>query len=178
MPSQRQIAANRLNAQKSTGPRTPEGKARSSRNALKHGVHSRRLTFTTDDVLGLRASLAAHRAEFRPVGPREHAVVLQIAVAEWGCRRQRSAETALFNQPSAADDVDPFLRNLSALNHLTRVESRFHRLYLRALNNLHRLQKSRRRREKHNNDKTNPIAPPLPDSPDPPVDASPALRYE
>ena len=40
MPSERQLAANRLNAQKSTGPRTLEGKARASQNAFKTGVHA------------------------------------------------------------------------------------------------------------------------------------------
>ena len=38
--SERQLIANRLNAKKSTGPRTALGKLRSSRNALKHGLYS------------------------------------------------------------------------------------------------------------------------------------------
>jgi len=37
------LAANRRNAQKCTGPRTPEGKARSSLNALKNGRYAHRL---------------------------------------------------------------------------------------------------------------------------------------
>jgi hypothetical protein len=41
MSSDKQVAANRLNAQRSTGPRTPAGKARVSFNALKHGLTGR-----------------------------------------------------------------------------------------------------------------------------------------
>jgi hypothetical protein len=39
--SRRKLAANRQNARRSTGPRTPEGKAHSSMNALKHGILAR-----------------------------------------------------------------------------------------------------------------------------------------
>ena len=38
MASEKQIAANRANAKKSTGPRTPAGRAKSSRNAYRHGL--------------------------------------------------------------------------------------------------------------------------------------------
>ncbi len=39
--SERQLAANRANALRSTGPQTPEGQAVSARNALKHGILSK-----------------------------------------------------------------------------------------------------------------------------------------
>ncbi len=41
MTTEAQVAANRLNAQKSTGPRTPEGKGVVSQNAVKHGLLAR-----------------------------------------------------------------------------------------------------------------------------------------
>ena len=41
MATARQIAANRANAQKSSGPKTAAGRARSSRNALRHGLSAR-----------------------------------------------------------------------------------------------------------------------------------------
>ena len=40
-PTPAQVAANRMNAQRSTGPRTPAGRARSSQNAMKHGIYAR-----------------------------------------------------------------------------------------------------------------------------------------
>jgi len=44
-----QIAANQLNSRKSTGPRTPEGQAKSSMNALKHGNRSRRVALLLEE---------------------------------------------------------------------------------------------------------------------------------
>ena len=49
MASQRQIAANRLNAQAYTGPRTAEGKAASSGNALTHGLTARTVLLAGED---------------------------------------------------------------------------------------------------------------------------------
>jgi hypothetical protein len=47
--SSRKRAANRANARKSTGPRTPEGKARSSRNAISHGIYCQNLLLPGED---------------------------------------------------------------------------------------------------------------------------------
>ena len=49
MATKKQIAANRKNAKKSTGPKTAKGKARSSRNALKHGLLSRQVVLADED---------------------------------------------------------------------------------------------------------------------------------
>jgi len=50
MATKRQIAANKKNAKLSTGPRTERGKARSSRNSLKHGLLSQDLVMLTENV--------------------------------------------------------------------------------------------------------------------------------
>jgi len=58
MATQPQILANRLNAQKSTGPRTPEGKAAVAQNALKHGLCARRDVVITES----QADFDLHRS--------------------------------------------------------------------------------------------------------------------
>jgi hypothetical protein len=79
-----QIAANRANARRSTGPRTAEGKAASSRNALTHGVHA-----SDDTILATAADtyLADFRAHFQPVGVLEAHLVDHLAVL--ASRRER-----------------------------------------------------------------------------------------
>ena len=49
MASKKQIEANRRNAKKSTGPKTEEGKAKSSTNARKHGLTSRQVWLSDED---------------------------------------------------------------------------------------------------------------------------------
>jgi hypothetical protein len=49
MVSDRQIAANRFNAQKSTGPRTQKGKRRSRRNAFRHGMTAEGVVSVLED---------------------------------------------------------------------------------------------------------------------------------
>jgi hypothetical protein len=49
MTSEKQIQANRRNALKSTGPKTPEGKAAVRHNALRHGLLSRDVLLPGED---------------------------------------------------------------------------------------------------------------------------------
>jgi hypothetical protein len=79
-----QIAANRANARRSTGPRSPEGKAASSRNALTHGAHA-----SDDTILATAPNtyLEDFRAHFQPANALEAHLVSHLAVL--ASRRER-----------------------------------------------------------------------------------------
>jgi hypothetical protein len=83
MATEKQIAANRRNAQKSTGPKTPEGKARCAQNATKHGAYSDRLSTAEASNPRFRRLLKLLRAEFRPRDAAETALVESMAAARW-----------------------------------------------------------------------------------------------
>ncbi len=94
MSSSAKIAANRMNAKLSTGPRTPAGKARSSRNAAKFGLFSGTFTHPGEEkeYAALRANLGD---EFDPQTALEHAALDQICGAVWRLRRCNQLEAAI-----------------------------------------------------------------------------------
>ncbi len=121
MASDRQIEANRLNAQKSAGPRTVAGKARVSKNAMKHGLASaQHLVFADEDPADFVAFEDALFEELDPQTVLEGACVRRIVGLHWRLRRVPEFETAILwrfdfkrradvqKYPSLhADDVQP-----------------------------------------------------------------------
>jgi len=91
-----QLAANRANAQLSTGPRTAAGLARSSQNAVKSALTGRTVLLPTDDVNEYAAFLAAFQAELAPVGQVERELVQSIVDTHWRLRRIQALEFALY----------------------------------------------------------------------------------
>ncbi|HTX39642.1 MAG TPA: hypothetical protein VME43_31715, partial [Bryobacteraceae bacterium] len=70
--SEKQLAANRRNAQRSTGPRTAEGKARAALNARKHGFRAEAFTvIRVEDLQAVAELTAAAMACYRPVNTQE-----------------------------------------------------------------------------------------------------------
>jgi hypothetical protein len=83
---------NRKNALKSTGPKTPSGKAISSKNAVKHGAYSEALTMLLECPEEFGALNAGMMDSLRPVGPMETAIVDRMASLWW--RAERAKRTA------------------------------------------------------------------------------------
>jgi hypothetical protein len=101
MTSLKQIEANRRNALKSTGPITPEGKERSRRNALRHGLTAETVIATLEDAEDYQAFEAAVIADYDAESAVERELVLRLASVLWRLRRATGIETALFDSATA-----------------------------------------------------------------------------
>jgi hypothetical protein len=96
MTSDKQAEANRRNARKSTGPKTPEGKDAVRLNAVKHGLLSKDVLLPGEDEAALRELGERLLAELQPVGELEELLVEQIIAAVWRLRRLRRVEAGIF----------------------------------------------------------------------------------
>jgi hypothetical protein len=101
MATAAQIEANRANARKSTGPRTPEGKERASRNAVKHGLLAREAVIPGEDPEEFEAYRQWMLAELDPTGPMEEILAGRVVGLSWRLRRAERLQNAAF---AALDD--------------------------------------------------------------------------
>ena len=97
MTSERQKAANQANARRSTGPKTPKGKAVVRLNALRHGLLTRDLVLPGEDADAFEDLLNQIRADLLPVGPIEELLADRVVNTLWRLGRLARAETALFD---------------------------------------------------------------------------------
>jgi len=94
--SDARLNANRANAQFSTGPKTEEGKAKSSMNAVKTGLTGRTVLLSCDDAVIYQQHLDRHFAEFSPATDQEMALVQTIADTEWRLLRIAPLEASIY----------------------------------------------------------------------------------
>jgi hypothetical protein len=150
MASPAQIAANRLNAIKSTGPRTLEGKTASRMNALRHGIDARLSVLPGEDPDALETLAAQYRDEYQPAGAEQTFLVETLIQSDWNRRRYARIQAELTTRLLA--DMDPADRSIAALfmpdNPAARALNRVIRHYeaaqnawFRAFKELQRIQK-------------------------------------
>jgi hypothetical protein len=198
--SQRRIEANRRNAQKSTGPRTEEGKARASQNAVTHGLSafgtnplSSGCFLHTEDETRFGNLLGEYLATYQPRHRDEYDLLTEAVYAKWRQQRIWLAETAqleiaiarneanLQSELPAADEgahlANAVAHSENTMRLYLRYGAQLHRQYLRCLKELRDLQDARRREPDPPNEPTSPAAeppPPLPSpTPDEAIAASP-----
>jgi hypothetical protein len=156
MRTAKQIAASRANGQKSHGPTTTEGKAKSRYNALKHGIHAEsQIMFdeTAEDLAELAAEL---HEQYSPADPTERFLVDTLVSNEWRLRRLRCVESDLWQtgvdtylnenaEMERATSGDAFSLSGTAFERLQRIVNCCERNYHRALKTLVASQAARAR---------------------------------
>ena len=176
-----QAMANRRNAMKSTGPRTPEGKASSSQNRLAHGLCSSTLLIRGESQADFDALQSEIVAAYRPGTPEEQMLTDQLAEAQWRLNRARRVEAKTLNMlvedsfnylheenaegEPVTSDPDQLIAisfasipNDAIYRNMQRYVTAIERGHQRCLKNLHHAQEKRRS-----------LPPPPPVQPDPEI---------
>ncbi len=139
MATEAQIAANRTNAQASTGAITAAGKARSSRNALSSGLFSRGDFVLPDEQAQYAEFCAAFQTHLEPDGPIEQTLSAEIIHAAWRMRRCSAVAAGLIGS------LDPMVDPAAAQTQqaVDRARNDAHRAFQRSISELRRLQTER-----------------------------------
>ncbi len=95
--TEKRTEANRRNAQKSTGPRTAAGKARSSQNAVRYGLLAKRTLLSGESEGELTRLRDGMRRSLRPVGEFEEELAEKMVSAVWRKRRADGVEQGLWD---------------------------------------------------------------------------------
>ena len=130
MSSQKQIDANRANAQLSTGPKSITGRAKSRLNALRDGITGQVTTLSDDDRPVFEKLQAEHIAVFAPADVDELKIAHAIVWDTWRLDRLRATEMNIFAldaEPIEGEtdpDIDPLLHTAMANAQTFRNESK------------------------------------------------------
>jgi len=98
MATEKQIAANRRNAAKSTGPKSEAGKEIARMNAAKHGMQAKHVVLPGEDPREFEALVRGLEEHLLPVGPLETSLVARIADCTWCLQRARLIEAAMMRR--------------------------------------------------------------------------------
>ena len=144
MPSEAQIAANRRNAEKSTGPKTAEGKEKSRRNALRHGLFAQAVVLAPEDEAAYQQLCHKFFDEYKPATATEATLVQLLADTSWRLNRIPQLEDVVLADPtqSSQDAIDQIAK-------LGLYFSRLSRQFLNTVKQLREIQADRRQRERH-----------------------------
>src|ERR1017187_4743842 len=134
--SPNRIAANQANSRKSTGPRTPEGKARSSQNARKHPFNPDPFAIVRiEDRAAISMHVADAIATYQPINSQERDAVERIALAKHSMRRMSVLEAGFFTNcldQAMSGPAEPFILNRSELANGIDIALAQHRAYWHA----------------------------------------------
>ena len=184
--SERKIEANRRNAQKSTGPKTEDGKARASRNALKHGLCAespQAAVVLEEDPAAYEAFAREMLEDLQPVGAVQRALANRIVFVAWKLQRLPEVEARFFassegtvqhprrdesgmrKPATVAECIGEFGCN-AFFGRLQMYEMRLERSFHAGLRQLERLKKLRNEANEQEETELEPAKTEVPDEPD------------
>jgi hypothetical protein len=149
MASPAQILANRENAQRSSGPKTVEGKQAASRNSLRHGLTGTQIVIPGEDASAYEDLREGMLRSYNPVTEAERVLTEQIAANAWRLLRAQRVETAfLAKLTEGSDDPDTaialaFLERSKEVARMQRYVAAAQNAYYKAISQLAKLQKER-----------------------------------
>ncbi len=168
-----QLTANRENARRSTGPRTPEGKKRSSLNALRHGLTGQVVVMPDEDLKAYLSFTERYVQDLHPLTEPERQLAHDIANCQWRLNRSALIEQGVYalghHDFADLNDVDhpeihaaltaatTYLKNGRQLENLSRQENRLRRSLQSSLKLYHEMQAHRRQQEWEDMIKAGPI---------------------
>jgi len=135
---------NRADAQHSTGPTTEAGKARSSQNAITHGLFAQSAVLAPEDEAAYQTLCQKFFDEYKPATATEATLVQLLADTSWRLNRILQLEDAVLAGVSLGPQ--------SAIDQMSRLglySSRLSRQFLNAVKQLRDIQDDRRQRERH-----------------------------
>lgn len=153
MASDRQVEANRQNAQSSTGPKTDEGKEKSSMNAVKHGLLSKRVVLPGENVEEFKEYRNEMIGALNPVGALECLLADRIIVCGWRLGRIITVESGFLSGGSSLDlgsfrrfgnnEAELFSDRRDSTLNLARYEASIEKSFFKSFLELRRLQSER-----------------------------------
>jgi len=146
MISEKRLLANRANGALSRGPVTPEGKARSARNATRHGLLSKCVVLRNENREAFEQLFEMYAGRFAPIDDVELGLIEEMVAAYWRLRRALAIEMNMFDlemdrHPSGSelDRLTSSFGDLAAspkFNLMYRYQTRLHLMHSRALRDL------------------------------------------
>jgi hypothetical protein len=159
-PSEARLRANRLNAQKSPGPKTVEGKKRSCLNATRHGILSQTIHFPEEEMNAYTEFCESYVADLKPVGTLETELAKACADLQFRLHRCSAAEHNMFaigfeengnrwetghpESHTALAMAETLRSNANPIATLSLYEQRINRRFLQTLKQLREIQAERR----------------------------------
>ena len=115
MTTETQIITNRRNTLKSTGPRTPKGKAAVSQNAVKHGLSARSAVISSESQADFDLYRGRILDELAPTSPMESMLAERIVNLSWRLKRVCSIQNQTIDALSAPDTSGPLSKLTQSL---------------------------------------------------------------